>query len=295
MLFGLAPAGRASAINVQNTLQDTSRTSAGVGALWGRGRGLRHLLVVAELALCTMLLIGSGLLIRSFQRAKDVPPGFNPRNVLTLELTMSGPKYKDKQAVWNVYHELWQRLESLPGRDVGRSRDLLAAEPDVRVGTDHGRRPRAAGGREVHQRRHPHGQRRLLPGDGDSPARGPVLQRSRCSGESGRRHRRRHMAEQLWPGQDAVGKRFHIGGIDDTKAPWITIVGVVGQVKQYTLDSDSRIAFYLPHTQYPTRAMNVVVRSSTDPAALAGAVQRADSPDRQRSAALQRGHHGTPR
>ena len=71
-----------------------------------------------------------------------------------------------------------------------------------------------------------------------------------------------------------MGKRFHIGGIDDTKAPWITIVGVVGRVKQYTLDSDSRIAFYLPHTQYPTRAMNVVVRSSADPAALAGAVKQ---------------------
>ena len=83
-----------------------------------------------------------------------------------------------------------------------------------------------------------------------------------------------YMAEQLWPGQDAVGKRFHIGGIDDTKAPWITVVGVVGRVKQYTLDSDARIAFYLPHTQYPTRAMNVVLRSGSDPASLAAAVRQ---------------------
>ena len=85
VLFGMAPVGRASGIDVQNTLQDTSRTSAGVGAVWGRGHSLRHLLVVAELALCTMLLIGSGLLVRSFLRARDVPPGFNPRNVLTME------------------------------------------------------------------------------------------------------------------------------------------------------------------------------------------------------------------
>ncbi len=82
-----------------------------------------------------------------------------------------------------------------------------------------------------------------------------------------------YMAQQLWPGQDAVGKRFHIGGIDDTKAPWITVVGVVGRVKQYALDSDSRIAFYLPHTQYPTRAMNVVLRSNSDPAALTSSVR----------------------
>ncbi len=66
-----------------------------------------------------------------------------------------------------------------------------------------------------------------------------------------------YMAQQLWPGQDPIGKRLHIGGIGDTTSPWITVVGVVGQVKQYTLDSDSRIAYYLPQTQYVTRAMNV--------------------------------------
>src|SRR5262249_40925324 len=83
-----------------------------------------------------------------------------------------------------------------------------------------------------------------------------------------------YMAQQLWPGQSAIGKRFHNGGIDDTKTPWITVVGVIGRVKQYTLDSDSRIALYLPHTQYPTRAMNVVVRSGGDPAALAPTVKQ---------------------
>jgi predicted permease len=273
ILFGMAPAGRASAINVQNTLQDTGRTSAGVGALWGHGRGLRHLLVIAELALCTMLLIGAGLLIRSFQRAKDVPPGFNPQNVLTLELTMSGPKYKDKQAVWNVYHQLWQRLESLPGVTSAGAVTSLPLSQMFAWGpiTVEGRVPPAgekfinADTRMVSGNYFQAMEIPLLAGrlfnDHDVPANPGVAVVDR------------HMAEELWPGQDAVGKRFHIGGIDDTKAPWITIVGVVGQVKQYTLDSDSRIAFYLPHTQYPTRAMNAVVRSSTDPAAMAGTVR----------------------
>jgi predicted permease len=273
ILFGMVPAGRASAINVQNTLQDTGRTSAGVGALWGHGRGLRHLLVIAELALCTMLLIGAGLLIRSFQRAKDVPPGFNPQNVLTLELTMSGPKYKDKQAVWNVYHQLWQRLESLPGVTSAGAVTSLPLSQMFAWGpiTVEGRVPPAgekfinADTRMVSGNYFQAMEIPLLAGrlfnDHDVPANPGVAVVDR------------HMAEELWPGQDAVGKRFHIGGIDDTKAPWITIVGVVGQVKQYTLDSDSRIAFYLPHTQYPTRAMNAVVRSSTDPAAMAGTVR----------------------
>jgi predicted permease len=83
-----------------------------------------------------------------------------------------------------------------------------------------------------------------------------------------------YMAQQLWPNQDPVGKRLHIGGINETSSPWITVAGVVGRVKQYTLDSDSRMAFYLPQTQYVTRAMNVVMRSSHDPAALAGAVKQ---------------------
>ena len=83
-----------------------------------------------------------------------------------------------------------------------------------------------------------------------------------------------YMAQQLWPNQDPIGKRLHFGSISETDSPWITVVGVVGRVKQYTLDADSRIALYVPQMQYMTRAMNVVMRSSDDPTALAGAVKQ---------------------
>jgi predicted permease len=221
-----------------------------------------------------MLLIGAGLLIRSFQRAKDVPPGFNPQNVLTLELTMAGPKYKDKQAVWNAYRELWQKIDSLPGVTASGAVTSLPLSQMYAWGpiAVEGRVPPAgekfinADTRMVSGRYFQAMQIPLLHGrffdDHDVPENPAVAIIDD------------YMAEQLWPGQDAVGKRFHIGGIDDTKAPWITVVGVVGRVKQYTLDSDSRIAFYLPHTQYPTRAMNVVVRGNGDPAELASAVRR---------------------
>ncbi len=273
MLFGLAPARRASLTHVQSTLQATSRSSAGVSALWGRGNGLRHLLVVTELALCAMLLLASGLLIRSFLRAKGVPPGFNPQNVLTLELTMSGPKYKDKPALWAAHHELWRRLESLPGVTAAgavtslplsqmyawgpitvEGRELRAGEKFINADT------RMVSGHYFQAMQIPLREGRLFD-DHD------VMENPRVAIVDD------YMAEQLWPGQDAVGKRFHIGGIDDTKAPWITVVGVVGRVKQYTLDCDSRIAFYLPHSQYPTRAVNVVLRGSGNPGALAPAVK----------------------
>jgi predicted permease len=274
VLFGLAPARRASLTDMQNTLQATSRSSAGVSAVWGRGNGLRHLLVVTELALCAMLLLAAGLLTRSFLRAKSVPPGFNPQNVLTLELTMSGPKYKDKPALWAAYHELWQRLESLPGVTAAGAvtslplsqmyawgpitverRELRPGEKFINADT------RMVSGHYFQTMEIPLREGRLFD-DRD------VMENPRVAIVDD------YMAQQLWPGQDAVGRRIHIGGIDDTKAPWITVVGVVGRVKQYTLDSDSRIAFYLPHTQYPTRAMNVVVRGSGNPGALAPAVKQ---------------------
>jgi predicted permease len=81
-----------------------------------------------------------------------------------------------------------------------------------------------------------------------------------------------YMAKELWPNQSAVGKRLHNGGITDTD-PWITVVGVVGRIKQYTLDSDSRIAIYYPQTQFVTSEMNVVVRTSGDPIALYSATR----------------------
>ena len=80
------------------------------------------------------------------------------------------------------------------------------------------------------------------------------------------------MAQQLWPDQDAVGRRLRTGTSAD--GPWMTVVGVVGRVKQYTLDTDSRIAMYFAHAQYPTRAMNVVLRGRADPDALTAEVRR---------------------
>ena len=273
ILFGLAPALRVSRPDLQLTLQDTSRASAGVSAIWGRGNHLRRLLVVSELALCVMLLIGAGLLVRSFGRVKDVLPGFNPQNVLTLELTMNGARYKDKQAVLAAYHDLWQRLEHLPGVTAAGAVTSLPLSQMYAWGpiTVEGRVP-PAGEKFINA------DERFAAGNYFQAMQIP-LREGRFFNEHDSYDAPRvaiideKMARELWPDQDAVGKRLHLGTIDDTSAPWITVVGVVGDVKQYSLDADSRIAFYLPHTQFPARAMNVVLRSSGDPAAQASAVR----------------------
>jgi predicted permease len=82
------------------------------------------------------------------------------------------------------------------------------------------------------------------------------------------------LAEALWPGQDPLGKRVRSGGFDaNATTPWLTVVGVVGRIKQDRLDGESRIALYHPHTQYPTRAMNVTLRGKAGAVSLAAAVR----------------------
>ena len=96
VLFGLAPALRLSCLDLHAHLKDAGRGSAGMGAVWGGGNNLRRLLVVSELALSVVLLIGAGLLLRSFTRLLDVPPGFNPKGVLSLGLTMTGRRVRQR-------------------------------------------------------------------------------------------------------------------------------------------------------------------------------------------------------
>jgi len=273
VLFGLAPALRASRLDLNSILKDASRGSAGSNAVWGHGNNLRRLLVVCELALSVVLLIGAGLLIRSFSRLQNVQPGFNPQNVLTFDLTFTGPKYTDKQLILNTYRQLWECLERLPGvKGSGGITSLPLSQAFAWTPiTVEGRIPlpgeqflnadeRIVGGRYF-------------------DAMGIPLRRGRFFNEQDDIRKPRvvlvdeYMAKQLWPGQDPIGKRIHIVELKSDD-PWQTVVGVVGRVKQDSLDSDARIAFYLSHTQFPSRAMTVALHSSSDPAGLVSSVRK---------------------
>lgn len=272
ILFGLAPSLRVSRLDLNSTLKDASRGSAGTSAMWGRGNNVRRLLVVAELALSVALLIGAGLLIRSFARLQNVAPGFNPQNVLTFDLTMTGRKYNDKQVVLGNYRQLWERLEQLPGGSAAggvSSLPLSQAFAWTPI-TVEGRRP-------LQGEKFLNADERLVGGH-YFEAMGIPLRRGRFFNEQDDLTKPpvvlvdEYMAEQLWPGQDPISKRIHIMELKSDD-PWQTVVGVVGRVKQDSLDSDPRIAFYLPQTQFPTRAMTVVLRSGGDPAGQVSAVK----------------------
>ena len=275
LVFGLAPALRLSRLDVSGSLKDADRGSAGTSAVWGRGHNLRRLLVVAELALSVMLLIGAGLLIRSFSHLQQVSPGFSADNVLTLELTMTGRKYNDAEAVLLTYRQLWERLARLPGvASVGG----VTALPLSNM--------MAWGPITVEGRAAPEGEKfinadiRVVGGEYFTAMNIPLVSGRTFTEQDTRASPRvvvvdAHMATQLWPGQDPVGKRIRTGGFDVTPdTPWMTVIGVVGRVKQDSLDGEPRMAYYRYQGQTPSRAMTVVVRGASDPAGLAGAVTR---------------------
>ena len=153
---------------------------------------------------------------------------------------MTGRRYADAAGdASETYRQLWERLGRLPGVTAAGGVSALPLSQMIAWGpiTVEGRTPPP--GETLHQRRSAHRRRRLFPRDGDPAAA--------AAGSSPSRTRRptrawssidEHMARQLWPNGDAIGKRIRTGGIDaSANAPWLTVVGVVGRVKQYTLDA----------------------------------------------------------
>jgi predicted permease len=271
ILFGLAPALRVSRVDLNIALKEANRGSSGASAVWGRGNNMKRLLVVSELALSVVLLIAAGLLMRSFLRLENVAPGFNPRNVLTFELALNGQRYGDKQTIENTYRQLWTALEQIPGAMASggttalplsqafawtpitvEGRTQLPGEKFLNADA------RVVGGLYFQAMEIPLRSGRFFNAE-DIRGKTPVVIVDEF------------MAEQLWPGQDAVGKRIHLV---ESEEPWLTVVGVVGRVKHESLDSDPRIAFYLAQTQYPVRAMTLVLRSRREPSAFSQAIRQ---------------------
>lgn len=265
LLFGLAPILNTRAL--QGALADGARGASGAGSLWGRGHHLRRGLVVAELALAVMLVVGAGLLIRSFIQLQQVSPGFSPDGVLTMELTLTGAKYPTAVPVRETYQRLWEQLDALPGVEASGGVTALPLSNFFAWGpiTIEGRIPpsgevfinadmRTVAGRYFEAMQIPLMRGRLFtPADTLDQPRVVIIDA--------------RLARDLFPDQDPIGRRLKFGDANST-SPWETIVGVVGQVKQYALDTDSRIALYRPLTQIGARSLFVVARSSNDPRSL---------------------------
>jgi putative ABC transport system permease protein len=257
ILFGLVPALQGSAPDLTASLKEGGRGST---ASAGRRRG-RSILVVSEIALSLVLLIGAGLLLRSFFLLERVEPGFlaPAQNVLTLEVSPSARKYPDERTGIAFYERLIERVRALPGVESAAVSDSLP--PDRQGDGDTFQIEGQAASAPNPAVTHPvvsTGYFRalgipLLRGRSftaeDTPSSRPVTVISET------------MARRYFPGQDPIGKRIKESG-PDIPTPYMEIVGVVGDTKYLGLDAPPEPIYYHPYTQNFSSRLYLVVRSS---------------------------------
>lgn len=270
LIFGLAPATQALSSNLNETLKEGGRDSA-VG---NRGNRIRGLLVITEVAFSLILLIGAGLLINSFLRLRHVDPGFRTNNVLTMSIELPPLKYPDETKRSSFYTELVASVEALPGVNSAAVTNWI---PLVYQGDSIGI---SIEGRPVEvASQRPNAVTRvvspdyframginLLQGRGLSDADKADSPAVIVIGET--------MARRFWPGEDPIGKRITPGS-PDSPDNWLTVVGVVNDVRQFELTAEPRPQMYLSYQQAGFFApRHLVVRTDIDPLSLATTVRR---------------------
>jgi putative ABC transport system permease protein len=266
IVFGLVPALQISKPNLAGWLKE-GRSSGG-SASRNRFRGA---LVVAEVALTLVLLVCAGLLIRTVARLRSVDVGFNANNVLTMNIGLPNAKYPKPENVVAFFKEATERIATLPGVKAAGITSVLPLSDNF-----DGR------GLVVEDYPKPEGEEisvdLYVVTPGYLTAMEIPLQHGRAiadqdSGQSAKVALiNQRMAEQLWPTQDPVGRRIRFSG--NTNSPWRTIVGVVRDVSQYSLDKEPPMQIYVPHSQFPTTFDNIVVKTEGDPYSVLGAVRR---------------------
>jgi putative ABC transport system permease protein len=267
ILFGLAPVVRAVRVDLNTSLKAGGRGGQSEGGLYLRRHRVRGLLVVSELALSLMLLIAAGLLIRSFVRLQSVPPGFTTDRLLTMQVVASDPKYRDDKAAANLFQQIDARVAHLSGVLAEGTVSALPLTGSV-----------GWGGINVQGYTPPPGQElqvdmRIASSDYFRAMEIP-LRKGRFFTEHDTPSSMEvviideKFAQRFWPDGDPIGKHVWF----DPKKP-MTIVGVVGTVKQYGLGADAKIATYFPEQQAPDRGLYLVARTSfSDPASLSSTI-----------------------
>ena len=266
ILFGLAPVWRAVRVDMNSSLKAGGRSGRADSGLHMKRHGLRGALVVSELALSLVVLIGAGLLIRSFVRLQNVAPGFTTNHVLAMQVAANEPKYRDQKARANLYREIEARISAMPGVVADGAVSVLPLTGSVGWGgiNVEGYTPPPNEELQVDIRTASTDYFRTMAIPliaGRYFAEEDTLDKPQVAIIDAK------FAQRFWPHGDATGKRLWF----DPKKP-ITIVGVVGTVKQYGLETDGKIAVYFPEQQAPNQGMFVVVRTSSDQGGLGAAV-----------------------
>ncbi|MGA9773588.1 MAG: ABC transporter permease [Blastocatellia bacterium] len=268
VIVGLVPALYGSNVNLNDNLKESGRSSTP-----GLNRHrLRSLIVVTEVALALTLLISAGLLIQSFIRLRNVNPGFEPDNVLTMQISLPRSKYTDPASQSNFFKQLIQRVEELPGvQSAGAVSYLPLSGGGIRFFYNIEGRPRLGLGKD------PVISVRSISPDyfqalGIPLLRGRAFTDQDTSGNPKVVIISDTMARRSFAGEDPIGKRL---AISSNYGPdgWMTIVAIAGDVKHTGLEAESSEELYMPYLQTPWPSMYVVARTAANPASLSGAVR----------------------
>src|SRR5687767_1835816 len=263
LVFGAAPALQGAAATAGEFLKERGRTES-QGA---RGRRLRAAFAIAEVAVALVLVIGAGLLVRSFVAMNKVDLGFDPRGILAVRVELPRARYSQDAQITAFFNDLASRLRALPGvQSIGLGSSIVRA-PQSSTLSVHGRTAQDPNVRNL-----------AVPYDSVTPeffptlriplhrgrlftsADGPATQRVVVVNES--------LARRFFPDDDALGKRVTYDDPTDALARWLTIVGIVADTRRGGVDREQRAELYYPLTQLPDRQMYVLVRTSGDPLAL---------------------------
>ena len=268
--FGLAPALDAWRSNLAVVLREGGRSGAG-GA---RGERTRRILAGAQVALVVILLTGAGLLIRSFGALQSVDLGFRPEGLLTMRIALPSAKYEQPAKRVEFWEALLARAAAIPGvQGVGGIQDIfLSPTPNSTSFTIEGRAPT------------PEDANIELPLDAVTPDYFRVMGIPLRSGRTFTARDNQDaeevvminesMARRFWPGEEAVGKRFKYGPADGG-GPWMTVVGVVGDMRRTGFDAPVRFETFRPITQRVAGNLTLVARTAGDPASLTSAMRAA--------------------
>jgi putative ABC transport system permease protein len=268
LAFGIAPAWKISGLHVQDPLREGGRGAVGSGH-----RRTRQILVVAEISLALVLLVGAGLLLRSFFKVIEADPGFRMEGVLTASLPLSPARYAEPPQKAAVTERIVERLRAIPGVEAaavtmpllggwqtsfmveGRPEPPPGQRPSTdvtRVGGDYFR---AMGVRLVQGRTFDERDRDEAP---------PVCMVDET------------FVRAHWPNENPLGKRVTFNSSRDKEVKWMEVVGVVAHVKNYGVDEDSRVEIYLPYSQASAGGgLIAILRGAGDPGSLTTALRQA--------------------
>src|SRR5271170_2094526 len=268
--FGLIPALQATRPDLQATLKEGGRSATSTSAQ----HRLRGALAIAETALALVLLVGAGLMLKSLYHLIQVSPGFQPARVLYMELDLRTDRYSKDPEILNFWQQVLDRTRTIPGVE------SAALGTVVPLTGNHRRSDITIEGLPIPgPGEFPHPDRHTISA-GYTTTMGIPLLRGRIFSEADNETApdvalvNATLARRFFTDGDAVGKRF-LWGHPGKDEKWITIVGVVADTKLYGLDNPARLEIYSPYRQSPSNDMNLVVRSTVDPASLTSAIRAA--------------------